>query len=44
MEDKKTVKLIDFGSAAFNGHQVYTYIQSRYYTAPLVLMGCYKEN
>ena len=25
-EDGKTVKLIDFGSAAFNGGQVYTYI------------------
>lgn len=35
----KQVKLIDFGSAAFNGHQVYTYIQSRYYRAPEVLMG-----
>ena len=44
MDDLKTVKLIDFGSAAYNGHQVYTYIQSRYYRAPEVLMGCYKEN
>jgi dual specificity protein kinase YAK1 len=43
-EDLKTLKLIDFGSAAFNGHQVYTYIQSRYYRAPEVLMGCFKEN
>ena len=25
-EDGKTVKLIDFGSATFNGQQVYTYI------------------
>ena len=25
-ENCSTVKLIDFGSAAFNGHQVYTYI------------------
>ena len=43
-DDFKTLKLIDFGSAAFNGHQVYTYIQSRYYRAPEVLMGCYKDN
>lgn len=43
-DDLKTVKLIDLGSAAFNGHHVYTYIQSRYYRAPEVLMGCYKEN
>ena len=40
--DGVNVKLIDFGSAAFNGHQVYTYIQSRYYRAPEVLMGCQK--
>ena len=38
-EDGKRVKLIDFGSAAFNGGQVYTYIQSRYYRAPEVLLG-----
>ena len=25
-KDGQNVKLIDFGSAAFNGHQVYTYI------------------
>ena len=35
------VKLIDFGSAAFHGQQVYTYIQSRYYRAPEVLLGTY---
>lgn len=36
-----TLKLIDFGSTAFNGHQVYTYIQSRYYRAPEILLGTY---
>lgn len=41
-KDGLNVKLIDFGSATFNGHQVYTYIQSRYYRAPEVLMGCQK--
>lgn len=41
-KDGLNVKLIDFGSATFNGHQVYTYIQSRYYRAPEVLMGCHK--
>jgi dual specificity tyrosine-phosphorylation-regulated kinase 2/3/4 len=35
------LKLIDFGSAAFNGQQVYTYIQSRYYRAPEVLLGSF---
>jgi dual specificity protein kinase YAK1 len=43
-EDGVNVKLIDFGNATFSGHQVYTYIQSRYYRAPEVLMGCYRLN
>ena len=43
-DDGVNVKLIDFGSAAFNGHQVYTYIQSRYYRAPEVLIGSYNIN
>lgn len=42
--DSSTLKLIDFGSCAFNGHQVYTYIQSRYYRAPEVLLGCYTNS
>ncbi len=33
------VKLIDFGSACFQGKQVYTYIQSRFYRAPEVMLG-----
>lgn len=40
----KNLKLIDYGSAAFNGHQVYTYIQSRYYRAPEVLLGSFKPD
>lgn len=40
-EDGMNLKLIDFGSAAFNGQQVYTYIQSRYYRAPEVLLGSF---
>jgi dual specificity protein kinase YAK1 len=43
-ENGINVKLIDFGNATFNGHQVYTYIQSRYYRAPEVLLGAYKFN
>ena len=39
--DGRTLKMIDFGSTAFNGHQVYTYIQSRYYRAPEILLGTY---
>ena len=33
------IKLIDFGSAAFEGHQVYTYIQSRFYRSLDVIVG-----
>merc|ERR1719387_1353360 len=33
------VKIIDFGSACFEGHTVYTYIQSRFYRSPEVLLG-----
>ncbi|KAH3759984.1 protein serine/threonine kinase [Pelomyxa schiedti] len=33
------VKLIDFGSACFGNSPLYTYIQSRHYRAPEVLLG-----
>merc|ERR1719375_2084692 len=33
------VKLIDFGSACFENHAVYSYIQSRFYRSPEVLLG-----
>jgi dual specificity tyrosine-phosphorylation-regulated kinase 2/3/4 len=33
------IKLIDFGSACFDGQQKYEYIQSRFYRAPEVLFG-----
>ena len=33
------VKLIDFGSSCFVGHQMYEYIQSRFYRAPEVMLG-----
>lgn len=33
------VKVIDFGSAAYEGKTVFTYIQSRYYRSPEVLLG-----
>lgn len=33
------IKLIDFGSACFEGHSIYSYIQSRYYRAPEILLG-----
>jgi hypothetical protein len=33
------IKLIDFGSACFEGQASHTYIQSRFYRSPEVLMG-----
>ena len=33
------IKLIDFGSAAFEGQQIYTYIQSRFYRSSDVILG-----
>jgi serine/threonine protein kinase len=35
----KTIKLIDFGSACFEGQSTHTYIQSRFYRSPEVLLG-----
>jgi len=33
------VKVIDFGSACFEGKTTYSYIQSRFYRSPEVLLG-----
>ena len=36
------IKLIDFGSSCFEKDQIYTYIQSRFYRAPEIMLGiCY---
>ena len=42
LKDAKTgeVKLIDFGSACFKNKTAYTYIQSRFYRSPEVILGC----
>jgi dual specificity protein kinase YAK1 len=37
------IKLIDFGSACWESKTVYTYIQSRFYRSPEVLIG-YRYN
>jgi dual specificity tyrosine-phosphorylation-regulated kinase 2/3/4 len=34
-----SVKLIDFGSSCYETHTLYTYIQSRYYRAPEIILG-----
>jgi dual specificity protein kinase YAK1 len=33
------LKVIDFGSACFEGHSIFNYIQSRYYRSPEVILG-----
>ena len=37
--DKSGIKIIDFGSACLEDSRVYTYIQSRFYRAPEILLG-----
>ena len=37
--DDPKIKLIDFGSACFEGRTSHTYIQSRFYRSPEVLVG-----
>lgn len=36
---KPKIRLIDFGSACFEGRSTHTYIQSRFYRSPEVLLG-----
>ncbi|KAL7477053.1 hypothetical protein ACHAW6_002870, partial [Cyclotella cf. meneghiniana] len=38
-EEEQWIKLIDFGSACFEGQTAHTYIQSRFYRSPEVLIG-----
>ncbi|CAN3369647.1 dual specificity protein kinase Yak1p [Diutina catenulata] len=37
--DKPDIKVIDFGSACYTRQTVYTYIQSRFYRSPEVILG-----
>ena len=39
VDSKSLLKIIDFGSSCFNGEQMYSYIQSRHYRAPEVILG-----
>eukprot|EP00127_Corallochytrium_limacisporum_P005164 Clim_evm4s200 gene=Clim_evmTU4s200 len=34
-----SIKVVDFGSACYEGHTVYSYIQSRFYRSPEVIIG-----
>lgn len=37
--NKSGIKVIDFGSSTYENEQFYTYIQSRYYRAPEIMLG-----
>jgi len=37
--DKSGIKVIDFGSSCFVNERIYTYIQSRFYRAPEIILG-----
>ena len=37
--NKSGIKVIDFGSGTYEADQFYTYIQSRFYRAPEIMMG-----
>ena len=37
--NKSGIKLIDFGSSCFENERLYTYIQSRFYRAPEIILG-----
>ena len=37
--NKSGIKVIDFGSSCFIDKRVYTYIQSRFYRAPEIILG-----
>jgi dual specificity tyrosine-phosphorylation-regulated kinase 2/3/4 len=38
-ENKSGIKIIDYGSSCFMGQRIYTYIQSRFYRAPEIILG-----
>jgi dual specificity tyrosine-phosphorylation-regulated kinase 2/3/4 len=38
-EGKSGIRIIDFGSGCFKSEKIYSYIQSRYYRAPEVILG-----
>ena len=38
-DNKSGIKVIDFGSSTFHHERMYTYIQSRFYRAPEIMLG-----
>ena len=39
LSSKSGIKLIDFGSSCFEKEKIYTYIQSRFYRAPEIMLA-----
>lgn len=37
--DRSGIRVIDYGSSCYSNEKVYTYIQSRFYRAPEVILG-----
>jgi len=37
--NRTAIKIIDFGSSCFEKEKIYTYIQSRFYRAPEIILG-----
>ena len=38
---QSAIKVIDFGSSCYEHQRIYTYIQSRFYRSPEVILGMY---
>jgi len=38
-KDKSGIKVIDLGSSCFSDQRIYTYIRSRFYRAPEIMLG-----
>jgi serine/threonine protein kinase len=39
-KNKSSIRIIDFGSSCFVGQTVHSYVQSRYYRAPEIILQC----
>lgn len=39
LRGQSQIKVIDFGSSCYDHQRVYTYIQSRFYRSPEVILG-----
>jgi dual specificity tyrosine-phosphorylation-regulated kinase 2/3/4 len=37
--NRSAIKIIDLGSSCFDNKKIYTYIQSRFYRAPEIMLG-----